>query len=226
MNILVVEDDVITRKLLHKIIETIDENVHIIASDNEHNAVELLMKQEVDLFMLDIKIKEGSGYSLAQKIRNIEKYKLTPIVFITAVDHKELEAYRNIHCYSYIVKPFNEKKVKEVLSCIIKGNKKEDNIIKIDKRSYTYLISIDDVLYIEAQSKDIVIKKINDKETIKNYPLKKIYMQLEDKGFIKCHRSFIVNKKYIKEILLNQNEIVMYQCKNTIPLGRKFKDNF
>ena len=34
-----------------------------------------------DIFLLDIQLKDYSGFELAKEIRNIDNYKLTPIVF-------------------------------------------------------------------------------------------------------------------------------------------------
>ncbi|WP_229775528.1 response regulator [Anaerosalibacter bizertensis] len=63
------------------------------------------------MFLLDIQLKDYSGFELAKEIRNIDNYKLTPIIFVTAIPTRELMAFKEIHCYDYIVKPFKEEEI-------------------------------------------------------------------------------------------------------------------
>ena len=111
MNILVVEDEKAICKGVEKIINDAYKCAVIFTSDNENDAIKILNREKIELFLLDIKLNDGSGYDIALKIRRIPGYELTPIIFITSLHTKELEAYRSIHCYSYITKPFTDKQI-------------------------------------------------------------------------------------------------------------------
>lgn len=56
-----------------------------------------------------------------QKIRDMAKYKLTPIIFIaeSLKDEDKITAFEEIHCYDYIVKPFTDERLKKPLYEII-----------------------------------------------------------------------------------------------------------
>lgn len=223
MNILIVEYDAVTGEFLRKFIKNINKNVKVIITDNEHEAISILMCRNINTFILDKKIKKGSVYSLAQKIRNFKKYKLTPIVF-TVIDYKELEVYRNIHPFSYIFKPFKKEKVIEVLAPIIKDCNILNNKIKIKFNRCTLLLNIDEIIYIESKFSDLIIKNFNiKKQKIKNYSLKKLEEGILEKGFIKCHRKYIINKKYVKSISLKQNKIILYESDKEIPIGITYR---
>lgn len=226
MNFLLLEDELIIAKWIEKVIRSLISDVKIFISDNEDEALKIILDNNIDVFLLDINVKRGSGYSFAQKVRNINRYILTPLIFITALDQKEMEAYRNIHCYSYIVKPFTKEKVAKVLSEIIKSNKKLVEKIEIKQKKFTYVLNIDEILYFESQVKNILIKKVNGKkQQIKNHTLSSLEEELFQKGFVKCHRSFIVNRTYIKSISSTNNEIVLYNDDEIIPISKTYKKN-
>ena len=67
-----------------------------------------LWTQEYDyrpiLFMQQI----SKGTNLAKQLRELPEYKYTPIIFETALAGEELSAYRDVKCYSFLVKPFGE----------------------------------------------------------------------------------------------------------------------
>lgn len=223
MNILIVEYDAMTGEFLRKFIEKINKNIKVIITDNENEALTILMCRKINVFILDIKIQSGSVYSLAKKIRNFKKYEITPIVF-TVINHEELEIYRNIPFFSYIFKPFIKEKVIEVLAPIIKDNNIFNNTIKIKFNKCTLLLDTDEIIYIESKYNDLIIKKFNiENQKIKNYPLKKIEEYILKKGFLKCHRKYIINKKYIKHISLEHNKIILYKSDKEIPIGITYR---
>ncbi len=113
--ILIVEDDLIICEGLSEIIRGIDKESEIVITGYAEKALSFAIDSYYDAFLLDIRLNDYSGIKLAKQIRNIEKYKITPILFITSIPTKELLAFKPIHCYDYIVKPFSREKVTETL---------------------------------------------------------------------------------------------------------------
>lgn len=109
MNILVVEDDNIQRENLVKIIEKSFIDIRVYKAESYDKAIYYINNKDINLFFIDIKLKERSGITLAEKIRKIDRYKLTGIIFITAEFMHIAEAVRKAHCYDYIVKPYKAK---------------------------------------------------------------------------------------------------------------------
>ena len=52
------------------------------------------------------------------------------MIFITAIPTRELIAYKETHCYDYIIKPFLEEEISEKVSRIIKyyRNNQQNNV--------------------------------------------------------------------------------------------------
>ncbi len=163
---------------------------------------------------------------LARELREIELYKFTPIVFITAVPTRELEAFRQIHCYEYIIKPFEDDEVKEIVETIITHSIKSIEtkpIIKMVQKELTHVIHQDSIIYIEARNRKVYFKTLNDELTFSTYTLGDVFKELT-KDFMQCHRSYIINKRFIKVIDKRQSLVKLHKTDMQIPYSRKYKD--
>ncbi|MRG44917.1 response regulator [Chitinophaga sp. SYP-B3965] len=116
MNILVVDDNNMNRKVLEMILLKINTTFH--SATNGVEALHLLEQHDFDLVFTDIQMPEMDGLTLARKIRLLkdrDKANL-PIIAITGNAVKEdLDRYLDAGINSYILKPFREKEVLEML---------------------------------------------------------------------------------------------------------------
>lgn len=224
--ILIVEDDHILRGGLVKIVRSIDDGVEVLTTGYAEEALDYIKDKSFEGFFLDIELPDFSGIQLAEQIRTIEGYQLTPIVFITAIPVYELEAFRNIHCYDYIVKPFSEEKVKKVFETIIRhgANKRHEKaILRLVQKDYHYIIDQDDIIYIESINRRIHIRTLQEEISLSTYTLHGLMEDLED-DFIQCHKGFIVNVEYIGRVDKTNNLVMMREIEKQVPIGRKFRD--
>ncbi len=225
-NVIIVEDDIVISNGLKEIIKNIDDRLNIKTTAYAEEALKISEMMDIDAFFLDIQLKDYSGLKLAKQIRDIDRYKLTPIVFITAIPTREMMAFKEIHCYDYIIKPFDDKEVKTVFSTIINHGikKKEKAVLKLSQKTHTYILNQDDIIYIESQISKINITTKNEVLQVSRYTLKDLYEELT-KDFIRCHRGFIINTKHIKEVNLGEDIILLNYSSEVIPLGRKYKNS-
>lgn len=228
-NVLIVEDEMITAKGLEAIIKSIDSQLKVDMTAYAREALSMAKSNDYDVFLLDIQLKDYSGFDLAHEIREIDKCKLTPIIFITAIPSRELMAFKQIHAYDYIIKPFKEEEVINSLETIIKyginmDTKKEDKYLKLKQRDFSYLIRQDEIIYLEYKNRRLFIKTIKDEFDISTYTLKQILKELENK-FLQCHRGFIINTDYIEKIDKTEDNIYLKGISDTIPIGRAFKES-
>ena len=95
MRVLIVEDDVVQRNNLIKIVESRFKDVQVLYSDTVKESLLLLKERKIDLFMLDIKLKDkDTRYrAFAEKIRKIKGYELTGIIFLTTEKQLILDAF-------------------------------------------------------------------------------------------------------------------------------------
>lgn len=103
-NILIVEDDRTTAKLINLILTNAGYTVMGMVSSGE-KAVDIAIKTKPDLVLMDIKLKgKIDGISAFNEIRKVAKI---PMVFISAYTEKEMVGRaRQCDPNGYIVKPF------------------------------------------------------------------------------------------------------------------------
>ncbi len=181
----------------------------------------------MDLFCLDIQLEDYNGIELAKKIRKLSTYTLTPIIFITAIPTRELIAYKETHCYDYIIKPFLENEIYEKISKIISFYKKNQDKdlnqelkLRFKGESCVYSVFQKDVIFIESLVRRLHITTTNEIFTTNVISLKSIAEQLGN-DFIQCHKSFFVNKNYIKGLDYGKREVLLSNGEK-IPCGRKY----
>lgn len=225
--ILIVEDEESIRNGLVKIAKKTSAGLDVYGTGAAKVALKIAKLERVDAFFLDIQLEDYSGIELAKQIREMEIYKFTPIIFITAVHSKELEAFRNIHCYDYIIKPFSENEVARVFQDVNAHGiieQKSAPIIKIKEKTFTYIVKQEDLIYVESMNRKLFIKTIYEEIDTTSYSLSKLYEQLS-KQFVQCHKSFIVNLSFIKKIDRVNNILYVHKKEYPIPIGRKYKKN-
>jgi CheY-like chemotaxis protein/HAMP domain-containing protein len=100
---LVVEDDLIMRK---SIVSLLDEgNVEITAVDSGEEAFEKLKTEQYECLILDLGLKELSGYDILEKIRNTKEIKDLPVIIYTGQDLSKEESEKlNKYADSIILK--------------------------------------------------------------------------------------------------------------------------
>lgn len=232
MNILVVEDVKEQREMLKNSIERsfIDYRVYSCGSVKE--AYKIAKEKNIDLFFLDIELEDGSGIDLAKKLRKIEKYGLTGIIFITSNIVHIMEAFKDIHCYDFLVKPYNDKNVKDIIKLFGKKFNSEDKdgeyIIVNVAGSVTAKVFLEDIIFIEYANRSCNIKTKKGNITASGQGLGKILKSINSEEIIQCHKAFAINKKYIDKVSKlapKIMEIHFWNCEDIVPLGYKYKDD-
>lgn len=125
MRFLIVDDDITNRKLLSTILEDIGKCD--IAVNGEEAILlfqdQLALQQTYDVVFLDIKMPVMDGHEALQEIRAIEeKHGIfvgdgVKVVMVTALGDKKniLDAFQE-GCEYYLVKPFQQQKVLDLLA--------------------------------------------------------------------------------------------------------------
>jgi len=113
--ILVVDDDEMVLMALDELLKPEGYEVHTVSSGSD--ALERLNKDGYDLLMLDIIMPEMDGFELCKRIRKMEAYKETPILFLTAKSREAdrvqgIEAGANL----FLSKPISPDKLLGIVS--------------------------------------------------------------------------------------------------------------
>ena len=208
-SIMIVEDDYIQRETLKKLILSINSSLNIYEAESESQALDLISKNHIDMFFIDIQLKDSSGLELALNIRKISKYKFNLIVFVTTYMEYITQAFKQTHCYDYILKPYNKSSIESIVQTMDLYDKKDlikhksleesnKKIVLTLKCNIMVEISVNDIIHIEVLGRHCQINTINGVYTTHNISLKRIMQMIDDDNIIQSHRSFVVNLRYIK----------------------------
>ncbi|WP_442915959.1 PP2C family protein-serine/threonine phosphatase [Leptospira sp. GIMC2001] len=133
-SILVVDDATENVEFVDRLLKS--ENFTVYKSYSAQTARSILLTEEIDLILLDVNMPDQNGYSFCKELREIDKFSLLPILFITAVD-REIgfqEAIAN-GGDDFISKPFHKKELIAKIRAFLRIKDLQDHLM-IEKVRY------------------------------------------------------------------------------------------
>jgi len=231
--ILIIEDNKIHMNTLKKVIEDLSGDLQVYCASNVKDAYQIALEHYIHLFIVDIILnakKSGdiSGLNFAREIREISKYKFTPLVFITSLEDPKLYSYSILHCFSYIEKPFSVSLVRDAVLHALEFpiNENDEKCIYFRKDRVVYSICIKDIIYIEISRRKIMIYCFHDNLEMPYLSCKEMLQKLDSNSFIQCSRFCIVNRKYIEQIDYTNRFIKLRNIKTPVEIGVTMKKAF
>lgn len=104
--ILVADDDLTTRLLLSNLLE--NDGYRVVLAERGEKCLFLALEKDIDAFLIDIRMPGLSGIEICERIRSIERYKITPIIFITSMEEESsLKEVFTAGATDFINKPVN-----------------------------------------------------------------------------------------------------------------------
>lgn len=175
------------------------------------------------IFILDTIYKAVSGIDIARRLR--KQYKNIYIIFLT--QHLELvnsAINYNIMPSGVFNKEADESEIKKALMNIYEYCLEDTRIaaatLTINTGSTVYKVKYDEIVYIESLNKKIHIYT-NTQRISCYHSLQTLVEELGD-GFIRCHKSYIINKKKIKNIHTKDMSVEMDNG-SMIAISRTYK---
>ncbi|MBR5800607.1 MAG: response regulator transcription factor [Lachnospiraceae bacterium] len=232
--ILIVEDNPRWLKRIEDIVSLVSWETEIFAASDLRDAYEFAMGNSIDLFIVDIilnsnKLGDVSGMEFAENIRLHAKYRYTPIIFITSLEDIKLRAYSNIHCYSYIEKPFDDEKTGKIIEEALdmplkKENEREYFYYRKDGVLYGYYA--DDILYFKNCNHKIVLYSIHETVTLGYRSMNSLLSELDTGKFIQCNRNTIINRRHIEYIDPLNRFVKLRNVDEQLEIGIVLKNKF
>ncbi len=225
--ILILEDNKAHMKALVKILSDIN-NIQIFEAYNMAQANYMLSLNVFDVFLVDIILDTKvvgniSGIDFVNQIRNNNRYQYTPVIFITSLEDPKLIAYKELHCYNYIEKPFDVeeiiKTVKEALEIPLQPPKKE--YVYFRKDGILYSVKVDEVTHINVAKNGVLINTKCDCLKISYHSIPEILKILNNRDFVQCNRNVIINMRYVEYYDIVNKYVRLRGVKENIDLGTK-----
>lgn len=216
LNIAICED---TKEEVEKLLSVLNQSSIKNQCTVFQNAQELLdvyVPQKFDLLLMDIYMEGMSGIEAVAKIRKYDED--VPVAFITTSKDFALESYR-LSALKYIEKPYKRKPIEDILKLALL-EKENAPCLVVHWSGKEQHIRISQIIYLEAQSRLLLINLKNG-EVISVYnKLSSVLPQLEDYPFFSPHKSYCVNLACVQYIDKELRCFVMSNGTN-IPIRRE-----
>ena len=159
---------------------------------------ESLLKEvtEFDLIFLDYQFenKGKDGMSIAREIRKINAE--VTIIFLSSYTNIVYDTFE-VAAFRFLVKPIDKEKLYAAMDDYY-ASLNSDNTLSVKADGVNHYIKDSQISYVEGNGKKSIIHYINRDETIEcNETLSAIEERVSSKLFFRCHKSFLVNMKYI-----------------------------
>ena len=175
-----------------------------------------------DIIFTDTCFKNYSGIQFARTLRNINFN--GEIVLVTSDSHYAVEGY-DIDISGYIVKPYTYECIARVLSHIMTRYYTND-FYYIQRSGHITRLNHCDIIYIESMNSKCIIHSVSGENYTVYKKLNTIEEELDDKNFLRCHQSYLVNMMYIKTVgkyfELKNGDIIPIRQRNL----RAIKENY
>ena len=234
LRVIMVDDEEPARRLLSEYLEDMP-GVSIVAEcGNGFEAVKAVAEHQPDLMLLDIQMPKLDGFEVVELLEQE-----LPIIFITAHDEHALRAFE-VHAVDYLLKPFSAGRLEEALERarerigrgdaspslddLVASARPEgadlDRILVRDG-SDVRVIPVEQVDYIEARD-DAVTIHVGSAAHLKAQRLSMLEERLDQKRFIRVHRSFILNIDRLRSIELyaKDSRIAILEDGTKVPVSR------
>ena len=191
-----------------------------------------LENDTVDAIFCDINMPDLNGMDFVKSLASPPL-----IIFTTAYSEYAVEGFR-VNAVDYLLKPFGLQEFQRAANRLrerlegqrerfegqkeaTEGQEGQDIFLKTDYRIVK--VSIPDIRYVEAMSEYLKVwVEGMPKPIITLLSMKKMEERLPD-GFMRIHRSYIINLSKIQEV--NKNRVIM-DAQTFLPIGDMYKEAF
>lgn len=228
--VLILEDNKSTLQCLEQIVKDINHEIVVFALSNVKDAYQYMLEYTVDVFIIDIILDpfqrgDTSGLRFAERVRSLEKYLFTPMIFITSLEDSKYITYEKLHCYSFIEKPFDPQQVQNVIAQCLKyaDREEKEHTIFFRNDGVIFSVNIEEMVYGESRNHMFCVHMRNgDVIKIPYITMKNFLDTADSRSLLKCSRNAVINTKLIKNIDI-ANRVIELSTGHRIEIGLKYK---
>jgi two-component system LytT family response regulator len=234
----IIDDDYYSRLILREIIRKNIDNIELAGeAGSVDEGLKIIENSNPDLVLLDISMPDGTGFDLLDKIKKID----FEVIFITAYSEFAIKAFK-YSAFDYLMKPISSQDLIAAISRI-PGTGKVDNTIDYKILKSNLLSNSESGLRTIALPDQngfaiIEVDKIVRCEGLRNYT-RIIFKEGEEKvvsrtllefenlltplGFIRIHRSHLVNLANVVRYIKAQGGMVELKTGELLKVSSKYK---
>jgi two-component system LytT family response regulator len=234
MRTVIIDDEAKSRQTLNNFISKYAKDLKVIGeADCVEKGVELIESEKPDLVFLDIQMPDGNGFDLLGQII----YNDFKLIFCTSFDQYAVKAFR-FSAIDYLLKPLDpdifmaairkisEEETKETKEKIEVLNTNRSHFCRIALHSAEgiNLVNLEDIIRCESNVNYTKFIINNQNNILVTKTLKEYDHILSSQGFIRIHKSFLVNISHINKYIKGDGGWIMMSDNAKIIVSRRKKE--
>ncbi len=215
MNILIIEDEPRTARLLKEFILAVDDSHTVLGiCDSVESTVQFLQTtmHRIDLLFMDIQLADGNSFEIFGKVTIT-----APVIFCTAYEDHFLEAFKS-NGIDYILKPFHESDIEQAfrkldqiraslllapslpvrLEQVLANRTQSSFLIKFREKMYP--VAVRDIAAVALENEVVYLYTFNKEKHAVFRPIDDIESALDPQTFFRINRQMILNRDAIFEM--------------------------
>lgn len=238
MKAILIDDEKNNLVNLEQLLKTYCPDVEIVATAlNAAEGKTVLLQHHPDLVFLDIQMPGKNGFEL---LRELHRYDFE-VIFVTAYDQYAIQAVR-FAAVDYLLKPVNTEELQAAVGRALANSrdkkknlqlenliqllqeKKEDHRIALTTMKETRFIRTSEILRCESSNNYTIFFLAGGEKLTASRPIFEYEELLKDYGFIRCHQSHIVNRKFVKSWVKEDGGYLLLDNGHQVPVSRNKKE--
>jgi len=238
LKVIIVDDEKPAIKAINLLLSKYFPDISFVYSATSvQDAFQLIRKINPDIVLLDIKMRDGTGFDLLNKFESID----FSIIFVTAYDDFALKAFR-YNAFNYLLKPLDiDDFVKVFDNCIQQRkanshpdipillesmNQKSLNKIAFQLADEIIYSNLDDINLIQADINYSIVHFTNSETILTSKSLKEYASILQQPNFFRPHQSFLINMMHVQKYVKNDGGYIQMLNDIQVKISRRNKVAF
>ncbi len=216
LSVLIVDDEPLARQRLQRMLRGEPGLRLLPPCADGRAAVAAIHEQHPDLLFLDIQMPGMNGFEV---LAAVGPKTMPVVIFVTAHDRFALQAFE-AEALDYLLKPFGAERVQKALTrardFLAGGSRREleqqyasllratgardDTCVLVKKRERVIVLRPEEIDFIEAYG-DYVRLRVGQESHLLRGTLSDMERRLKDSGFVRIHRSRLVNWQRVREFI-------------------------
>lgn len=216
MRVLIVDDEPLARKALAKLLAQRADIEALETAGDAHEGLERLRASPFDVLLLDIQMPGMTGLQMVERLSRHAGPKPS-VVFITAYVEHAIEAFAK-RAVDYVLKPFVPARVHDALDAAARRCAEEragrllemsggslrlpaERAPRVAIRDKARIVFVDlsELVSAEAQGNYVLLQQKSGSYLLRE-PLSRLAGKLAAHGFVRIHRSVLVNVAFVQSI--------------------------
>lgn len=234
---LIIDDVEKARVALRSDIKSYCPEVDVIGeADGVETGMKLIKAVSPDVVFLDIKMSDGSGFDLIDKLKK-ENFINFQVIFTTAYNEFAIKAFK-FSAIDYLLKPVDPDDLVQAVMKIRKSEPKDqlsenlnlllENIkgmqtvskrIALNSIDKVQLVNVADIIQCESQKNYTIFYLQGHKQILVTKTLKEFEEMLEGDGFLRVHHSHLINLKHLREYIKADGGYAIMSDNSQVPVS-------